>query len=141
MATRIINEIKYLKLCNDNNFKLLSLEDNVYFTLRDIFVNISGCDYFMEANSFNSILTNNISYEERNIDFKYSDNLKNKLYIQQLYYWLNGITTYDFVFEENEDKDEYEENYMTKLITFDDWWDQFTDLKHLIKNRFDELYK
>ena len=49
---RIINNIKYIHLSNENHLKNKSLEDNVYFTLRDIFYNISGFDYCMEANAF-----------------------------------------------------------------------------------------
>jgi len=51
-CTRIFNDIKYLQLANENNLKSKSLEDNVYFILRDIFNNISGFDNCMEANDF-----------------------------------------------------------------------------------------
>ena len=33
-STRIINDIKYFQLANENHLKNTSLEDNVYFTLR-----------------------------------------------------------------------------------------------------------
>ena len=36
---RIINGNKYICLHNNNEFKNISLEDNVYFTMRDIFLN------------------------------------------------------------------------------------------------------
>ncbi len=42
MSAIIINGIKYLRLCNGYKLKNLSLEDNVYFSLRDIFINISN---------------------------------------------------------------------------------------------------
>jgi hypothetical protein len=73
---RIFNNIKYLQLANENHLKNKSLEDNVYFTLRDIFANVSGLDYCMEANGFNTKLTNGISYEERTIDFTYIKKLQ-----------------------------------------------------------------
>jgi hypothetical protein len=38
MAGRLIEGIRYIGLMNDNSFKSKSLEDNVYFTLRDIFL-------------------------------------------------------------------------------------------------------
>ena len=141
--TRIINGIKYLQLHNDNNLKLLSLEDNVYFTLRDIFTNISGCDYIMEANNFNDNITGGISYEERKNDFQYTNVLNEKLYVDRLNRWLNFITPFDFDFEELDDKADDEEKYwyydMKLLIKFDDWWSQFEELKILIKNRLNEL--
>ena len=62
-CTRIFNDIKYLQLANENHLKSKSLEDNVYFTLRDIFNNVSGFDNCMEANVFNDALTNGISYQ------------------------------------------------------------------------------
>jgi hypothetical protein len=142
--TRIINDIKYLQLYNDNNFKSLSLEDNVYFTLRDIFLNISGCDYVMEANGFNSSITGDICYEDRKSDFQYTNVLDDKLFIDKLNNWLNYISKSDFDFEELDDKlssDEEKEWYydMKRLIKFDDWWDQLEDLKILIKTRLEEI--
>ena len=141
--TRIINDIKYLHLHNDNNFKLLSLEDNVYFTLRDIFLNISSLDYVMEANGFNTEITGGISYEERKSDFKYTDSLNHKLFVDRLYFWLNNIYKACFEFEELDDKADDEEKewyYDTKrLIKFHDWWIQFEELKNLIKYRLEEL--
>ena len=141
--TRIINGIKYLQLHNDNNFKSLSLEDNVYFTLRDIFLNISSIDYVMEANQLNSHLTGSISYEERESVFQYRDSLINIIFVRRLNQWLNFITPFDFDFEELDDKadDEEKEWYydMKRLIKFDDWWNQFEELKKLIKNRLKEL--
>ena len=141
--TRIINGIKYLQLHNDNNFKSLSLEDNVYFTLRDIFLNISSIDYVMEANQLNSHLTGSISYEERESGFQYRDSLINIIFVRRLNQWLNFITPFDFDFEELDDKadDEEKEWYydMKRLIKFDDWWNQFEELKKLIKNRLKEL--
>ena len=141
--TRIINGIKYLQLHNDNNFKSLSLEDNVYFTLRDIFTNISGCDYCMEANGFNSHLTGSLSYEERKNDFQYTDVLNDKLFVDRLNTWLNYIHKSDFDFEELDDKADDEEKewyYNTKrLIKFDDWWSQFEELKVLIKQTLNKL--
>jgi len=142
--TRIINGIKYLELHNDNNFKLLSLEDNVYFTLRDIFLNISSLDYVMEANRFNTEITRDISYEERKSDFQYTNVLNDKLFVDKLNFWLNNIYKACFEFDtEPDERADDEEKYcyynMKNLIRFDDWWNQFEELKVLIKQRLDEL--
>ena len=63
--TRLIGGVKYLQLCNLNELKKLSLEDNVYFTLRDIFLNYGYSYDMLRANDFNDKLTNNICYENR----------------------------------------------------------------------------
>ena len=42
--TRLISGIKYLELHNSRELKKISLEDNVYFTLRDIFLNYEYID-------------------------------------------------------------------------------------------------
>lgn len=122
-----IQFIKYIKLCNDNYLKDKSLEDNVYFTLRDIFINISGSDYCMEANEFNSKLTNNIYYDGRTSDFKYTDILNDKTYLSKLTKWLLSISQSDFDFEPLNDN-----SYA--VLLFEDWWIQFERLKELLNN-------
>ena len=46
---------KFICVNDNNDFKKLSLEDNVYFTLRDIFFNTDIIEYSIKANEFNSI--------------------------------------------------------------------------------------
>jgi hypothetical protein len=137
--TRIFNNIKYLQLANENHIKNKSLEDNVYFTLRDIFANVSGLDYCMEANGFNTKLTNGISYEERTIDFTYTNVLNDKIYINNLSKWLSYIQKCDFEFETiNDDADTEEKEWYLdtrNLCKFDDWWLQFEELRILIRHR------
>ena len=137
--TRIFNNIKYLQLDNENHLKNKSLEDNVYFTLRDIFANVSELDYCMEANGFNTKLTNSISYEERTIDFTYTNVLNDKTFIHELSIWLSYIDKSDFEFEAINDDANTEENewyFDTRnLFKFDDWWLQFEELRILIRER------
>lgn len=133
----IINNIKYIRLFNNNEFKKKSLYDNVYFTLRDIFANCESLDTAMEANSYNSKLTNNISFEERNENFNYSNILNDKNYVESLIDWLRSTlkNEYDFQFEEPEDDDftSIEEIDEKKFIKFDDWFNQFNELGNLLK--------
>lgn len=134
--TRIFNDIKYLQLANENQLKNKSLEDNVYFTLRDIFANVSELDYCMEANGFNTKLTNGISYEERTIDFTYTNVLDDKIYVDELSRWLSYIHKSDFEFEAiNDDADTEEKDWYfdtRNLFKFDDWWLQFEELKIML---------
>lgn len=154
MTGILINGIRYFKLMNDNEIKNKSLEDNVYFTLRDIFLN-GEIDMIFSANEFNSILTNNICYDDRDETFKYSNVLQDgdSNYTRQLHKWLNkdvygvgtekygyGVDyykTYIFKFEELTEceKDCLD---MTQYIKFDDWWEQ---LKNLIKQLEAQLVK
>jgi len=142
MNTRIFNDIKYLQLANENHLKNKSLEDNVYFTLRDIFANVSALDYCLEANGFNSKLTNGIYYEERK-DFTYTNVLNDKTYVKELSVWLSYIDKSDFVFEAIEDTEDTEEKewyYDTRnLMKFDDWWLQFEELRFLIREHLKSL--
>ena len=140
MNTRIFNDIKYLQLANENHLKNKSLEDNVYFTLRDIFGNVSGLDYCMEANGFLDELTNGISYQERIIDFTYTNVLNDKRYIYRLSEWLSRIRKCNFEFEaindDDDDVDAEEKKWyfdVINLFKFDDWWLQFEELKILIR--------
>lgn len=45
-----------------------SLEDNIYFTLRDIFRIANSIEWCFEANKFNENLTDNVSFKERSKD-------------------------------------------------------------------------
>ena len=131
---RILDDSKYLRLCNKNEYKSNSLEDAVYFTLRDIFVNISGIDYCIEANAFNRRLTNDVSFEERTDDFLYSDALYDKYFVTELHHWLSHIDKGDFNFYEEQDADEEDQ-----LIKVEDWWNPFEELKVKIKDRMEKL--
>jgi len=139
MTCRLIDGIKYVCLMNDNSFKTKSLEDNVYFTLRDIFWN-GEIDAVMTANRFNGLLTNNISFKERDNSFQYANILYdyNSDYTKKLYDWLSRLTGYKrpsnnvngwknsvFEFKEVEEDDEID---MAKYIKYDDWWDQLQAL-------------
>jgi hypothetical protein len=141
--TRILNDIKYLQLSNENHLKYESLEDNVYFTLRDIFKNVSGLDFCMEANGFNCKLTNGIGYEERTIDFTYTDVLNDETYIHELSRWLSYIHKSDFEFEaieDDADTDDKEWYFDTRnLLEFDIWWVQFEELRILISMKAFEM--
>lgn len=142
MSTRLIHGIKYLESCDDNNLKELSLENNVYFTLRDIFWNISATHYLLQANEFNEKLTNNICYDDRTDNFQYTDVLNDKSFINKLSIWLNTINISDFEFEipdDDEDKDLYYNVDLIYYIKFDDWLRQFENLKQLINLRLDSL--
>ncbi len=125
MAGVIINGIKYVETMNKNDLKKRSLEDNIYFTLRDIFWNCDDprdCDL---ANHFNRILTNNVSYDEVNDIVNYTDVVRdsNSKFVNELYNYLNNFKKTRMYFSE----DNISEN-LDQLIKLDDWWEQFEHL-------------
>ena len=134
----IYNGQKYMRLHNNNNFKQLSLEDNVYFTLRDIFLNGETYEFIMNANEFNGELTNNICYEDRTETFKYTDKLNDVSYVKLLKTWLSVIKPYYFGFDNVWGAEDFE-SYKEHFIGFEEWWKQFTTMREKINERFIEL--
>ena len=66
-----LNNNRYIMVCNEQILKLKSLEDNLYFTIREIFFNIEPEFKINKANDINSKLSNGIPYEDRNDKFEY----------------------------------------------------------------------
>ena len=120
MAARLVNNVKYIALLDDNNFKLKSFNNCIYYTLRDIFWN-SDEHSCIKANDLNSLLVK----EKTDINVKYTNILDDLNYIKIFYKFLNSLEEKAFCFIE-EPFDE-EETY----IEFNIWWEQ---LQILIKN-------
>jgi len=134
--SKIFSGEQYMYLHNNNDLKKLSLEDNVYFTLRDLFSNADINDCFT-VNNFNSLLTNNISYEERDVNFKYTDKLNDKEYVEKLYnYLLRFKKNYFDAIEYDYDDDD---DILTRYIKIDIWWEQFENLRNLLKLRLNDI--
>jgi hypothetical protein len=129
---KIINGIKYIKLMNNNELKKKSLNDNVYFTLRDIFLNSESIDTAMEANGFNKKLTGGICFEDRCNDFQYTNVLYESNYVEKLLRWLNNFIIHYFEFEQQQIEDDVDID-LAEYMKFDDWWQQFEHLKSLLE--------
>ncbi len=135
MAGRLIDGIRYLGLMNDNELKSKSLEDNVYFTLRDIFWN-ADCDDCMSANHYNGLLTNDVSFEERGENFKYANILydHNSDYTKKLYNFICRIIKYkNTIFDFQELSVIDEDNSKQKYIKYDEWLEQVYDLRQKLE--------
>jgi len=155
MAGRLINGVRHVGLMNDNSLKSKSLEDNVYFTLRDIFWNGGPVDCFT-ANYFNGILTNDISFEDRCNNFRYANVLYdyNSDYTKKLYCRLSRITGYknnnpklswknglfDFINSDEVIGTDVSEN-MSEYINYDYWWNQLQELIEKIEEQLEKLKK
>jgi hypothetical protein len=143
----LYENIYYIEQHNYNDLKNSSLEANVYFTLRDIFTNAKDLEHSLEANEYINKLTNSICYEERTPTFQYTEVLKNKKYLESLIKWLSQFKLSDFDFTDEIDEacevelylliNEYD--YISNYITFNDWWDNFIELKGLLATELEKL--
>jgi len=93
--TRLIDGVKYFELHNPIELKKISLEDNVYFTLRDIFLNYGSVDDIFRVNDFNGKLTNGICYEDRTENFEYTNLLSDEKFLSSLIEWMKQIHNTD----------------------------------------------
>lgn len=128
---RIINGIKHICVFNDVSLRNRSLEDNVYFTVRDIFFNCNSPDDCMRSCEYNSELSGNIMYEDRTDFFEYTDMLHEECGIKRILSWFERFTPEYFEFIDGE-KEIMEEGY----IVFDDWWASFNELKRMLREEY-----
>lgn len=130
---KIIHGIRYIHLLNDNKIKKISLNDYVYFTLRDIFENAYNYDTINETNWFCEKLTGELYFEDRKSTYKYTNALNKKHYLTKLITWLNkiDITYFEFILLGEDEKINMEE-----YIKWDEWWFQFEQLRFLIKEHY-----
>jgi len=120
MAARLVDGVKYIALMNDNDLKFKSLNDCVYYTLRDIFWN-SEEYYYIKANDLNALLIK----EKTDISIVYTNVLDDLNYIKQIYGFLNSLDKTSICFIEEPFHQE------EKYIEYNIWYKQ---LEVLIKN-------
>ena len=111
--------MKYICLQYDNSLKQKSLEDNVYYTLIDIFNNASSSDLVLRVYDFNHFLKDRV----------YTRVLYDKEYLSVLINMLKHVneSSFEFIVEDGE------------YIRLEDWWKQFEELKHTLNLRYNEL--
>ena len=141
----IMFNLEFIELYNDKYLKTLSLEDETYFTMRDLFYN-AEFEYAFVTNIFNPLLSNNIYYEDRTINFTYTNVLNNLNYIKDLHNYIQKITPADVRYnckclkdivkkgktmDDCFDEDEY--------MLFDEWWEDFEKFREKIAARYEEL--
>ena len=136
MAGRLINGVKYVAVFDGNNRKKESLEDNVYFTLRDFFQNcdINDC---LVPNNFNHILTNGIKLYNRDKRFEYNYILYNynSDFTKNLYNWLKQQTKYkDSLFDFSKEEDDGDVN-LELYMKYDEWWEQLLVLVNQLEEQ------
>lgn len=134
---RIIDGVKYIHILNDNEFKIKSLNDHVYFTLRDIFENAYHYDTILYANRFCEKLTGEIHFlDDMKTTYTYTNILNKKYYLKKLIDWLDSLDIYSFEFILLGENDKIN---MKEYIKWQVWWLQFNELKCLLKEKY-EIY-
>jgi len=123
---RLVNGIKYIFIAQDNNLKKKSLEDNLYYTLMDIFWNANHSDDCMISNGYSRMLTGDTDFVQRSDDFQYTNVLQKKYELEKILRWLNSIKEGFFDFTDQEEGEETNED---TYMRFDDWWVQFQELR------------
>ena len=118
--------------------------------MRDIFWN-GEIDDLMTANHFNGLLTNGVSFEERDKNFQYANILYDyeSDYTKKLYDWLSRLTGYKLSSKPNGWKDsmfefrevEQDEIDMSEYMKYDDWWVQLQDLIKKLEEQLKYLNK
>jgi hypothetical protein len=126
----LYDETEYIGLSEEHALKFRSLEDDVYFTLRDLFLNVLGIDDVFTTIIFMKELADNIPYEERNETFQYTDALSDISYCERLSKWLYSLDKKCFVFSPPSKDDVID---LKEFIPFDEWYNHFTYLRQLIK--------
>lgn len=123
----IYNNQKYIRLAEDNILKFVSFENAVYFTLRDIYINMSSKDILDEIQLFYKTILpiDNTKH--------FTDILDDKKFLRDLYQILSYITIDDFDF--NNSNYLYTQKDMENFILFDEWWKQFELLKYALRER------
>ena len=127
----IYKDVKFIKTMDNNDLKKKSLEDAVYFTLRDILFNVEDPVLLLEATIFMDNLTKGICLEDRKENFRYTKILKNKTFIFELHIWLFTLLKSNFIFETI-----YHPISLDGYMLFDKWVEQLNELTE----ELDEIY-
>ncbi len=143
----IFNNDKYIMLHYDNNYKSLSLETNIYFTLKDIYINAIHVDDMCSSIQLNRILVNHL-FDDNNINELQNANILNDItYLKKLYCFLNHIhyTHFEMTFandicDNSGDKQKlYYDIDFDKYIEVSTWFKQLEYLKNQVKKRLESL--
>ncbi len=129
------NNKKYLMASSSAYLKSQSIEDNLYFTIREIFLNIEQEFKMYEANEINAKLSNQTPWEDRDDKFKYLQLFKNPDFVTYVLGWLNSIKQTEFDFEFETARIDLNSDIITnEYIEFELWWKRLVQLKQDLSN-------
>lgn len=129
------NNKKYLMASSGAYLKSQSIEDNLYFTIREIFLNIEQEFKMYEANEINAQLSNQIPWEDRDDKFKYLKLSENPDFVLYVINWLNSIKQTEFDFEFETARIDLNSDIITnEYVEFELWWKWLEQLKKDLSN-------
>jgi len=125
MSAIQVNGVKYISLLDNNDLKLTSLNNWVYYTLRDVFWNADEY-YCIKANDLNSLLVYKKKYT-----IEYTNILDDVKFVRKLYEFLKSLNETAFHFVKKTFKPN--QNYIEYQI----WWKQLQELKKQIGTKLE----
>lgn len=125
MSAIQVNGVKYISLLDNNDLKLTSLNNWVYYTLRDVFWNADEY-YCIKANDLNSLLV----YKKKDT-IEYTNILDDVKFVRKLYEFLKSLNETAFHFVKKTFKPN--QNYIEYQI----WWKQLQELKKQIGTKLE----
>lgn len=131
MSAIMYNGTKYICI-NRNINKEITLEDEVYCALKDIFLNCDTSDMCTQASLFMDDLVGNVNDQIEFIDTRclYDINFV-KIFLK----WLDGITVHWFIPEELQEPPDDPSLY----VEFDKWWEDFKNTREKVRERLEKL--
>ncbi len=131
------NNKKYILSANGSHLKYKSFEDNLYFTIREIFSNIESEFMMYEANAINAQLSNGIAWEDRDDKFEYYKLATDSDFIAFTLKFLNSIRPGDFDFEFETDKANLNAEVISnEYVCFDTWWKNLEWLRKKLQSEY-----
>jgi hypothetical protein len=145
MAARLIDGVKYIYLHYPHEFKMKSLEDDIYFTLTDMVWNGGGIhEPAPSADKYSRLLTD-IEYEKRDKNFKYKNVLYNcdSDFAEKILKLISRFSNKERVFyfyeeDKYDDLDDGKGLDMSKYMKYDDWWEHLLELREKIKGHLNK---
>lgn len=125
--------MEYISIGRNNNLKTLSLEDNLYYTLEDIFINADTSDLCTYAVYFMNELKEGCYYKSKMMNEKYTDCLNNKEFVSSLNDRIIKYLTPNHLQYDKENDEIYEKMDKNK------WWKQFEELRKQLKEHYEML--
>lgn len=127
MVGIIVNGKKYIESSSSVEIKKKSLEDNVYYTLEEIFLNGEEADCVVAKKFIDELKDVSGYYYSDYTDVLYDYNSN---YTTNLFNYLDKFTKNQIYFVNGEKLDGEK-----KYIGFDDWWARLENLINELKNQ------
>ncbi len=125
--------------CNGAYLKSKSIEDNLYFTIREIFLNIENEFKMYEATDINGKLSNQMVWKNHGDKFSYHKLSTDPDFVTYVFGWLNSIKPNDFDFEFETVRMDLNSDIISEdYVEFELWWKRLEQLKQDLSGLFNK---